>query len=63
MKNNATAQLRNLDTLYARLRDFAPANAVETEAQELLITLVKSRRSELRREFIKARIRSKGRVA
>ena len=55
-----TKQLREVETLYRKIFDFEPTTAVETEMKELLMTLVKSRRSELQRQLFKSRIRLKG---
>jgi hypothetical protein len=63
MKIKVTEKLRNLETLRKRIESFAPANYVEKRTRQLLLELARARRSELRRELVKARIKVKRRAA
>ena len=63
MTIKAAAQLSNLNILYRAITAFEPKNEIERETRDLLLQLFRARRSELRRELIKERIRQTGRVA
>ena len=57
MKIKTTEKLREVETLYKRIESFAPANDVEKRTRQLLLELARARRSELRREVVKPRIK------
>jgi hypothetical protein len=56
-------KLREVDTLYKRIESFKPANDVEKRTRQLLLELARARRSELRRELVKPRIKIKKKAA
>src|SRR5690349_19310060 len=58
-----TPQLRNLETMKKRIEAFEPTNEIEVETKQILLTLLKSRRDELRKELVINHIRQKYRVA
>jgi len=54
-------QLRNLETLRKSIEACETTNEIERETRQLLLELIRARRTELRREQIKPRIRARKR--
>ena len=59
MKIKATAQLSDSEALYRHVKAFKPESDTELQTKLILLELARSKRDELRRELVGARIRAK----